>query len=178
MQFAPSLRLLSCLGEIRRSGTDVTLPVEAFHGLLRAVYAGQAFDPAWYRATYPDVATAIAEGKVPDELTHFIHFGYLENRRPRAFDVDPLWYEQTYQDVADAIRAGAVADARSHFNHSGYFEARAPDPTTAQVFAHLLEAAAAAAQARTEMLTPALDDAGSASSAARASRRPAQSARK
>jgi len=174
MQFAPSLRLLACLGEIKRSETEITLPVEAFHGLLRAVYAGEAFDPAWYRATYPDVATAIAEGKVPDEITHFIHFGYLENRRPRAFDVDTRWYEATYHDVAAAIRSGEVTDARTHFNNAGYFEARAPHAAAARSFAHLLEAAGAAPQARSAAPLASRTGAGS-SSPARTGRRSARS---
>jgi hypothetical protein len=172
MQFAPSFRLLSCLGEIRRSGTEITLPLEAFRGLLRAVYAGEAFDAAWYRTTYPDVATAIAEGKVPDEITHFIHFGYLENRRPRAFDVDSSWYEKTYHDVAGAVRSGAVADARTHFNNAGYFEARAPDAATANAFARLLEAAAATKRVA---LPPSVSD--GSSSAVSPARRPAPSTR-
>jgi hypothetical protein len=171
MQFAPSLRLLSCLGEIKRIGTEITLPLEALYGLLRAIYVGEAFDPVWYRTTYLDVAIAIADGKVPDEITHFIHFGYLENRRPRAFDVDAAWYEKTYHDVAAAIRSGAVADARTHFNNAGYFEARAPDAATARAFAHLLEAAAA--KARKVALPAPSTDAGSSSTAMRRTAQPA-----
>ncbi len=118
------------------------MPTEAFHALIRAAFAGAAFDAAWYRATYPDVERAIGQGQVPDELSHFAGFGYFENRKPRPFDVDAPWYEATYQDVGLAIRAGQVKDARSHFNTSGYFEPRAPNPQAAAAFADLLALAA------------------------------------
>jgi hypothetical protein len=138
MQYVPPLRLLAGLGDVERSETSVTLPLEAFQAVLRAAFAGSAFDPAWYRATYPDVATAIAEGIVPDEISHFVGYGYFEGRRPRSFDVDTRWYEDTYEDVAKAIRDGAISDARSHFNSNGYFEPRAPDAQSAAAYAAFL----------------------------------------
>ena len=142
MDYVPPLRVLRRIGDIRRSEDQVTMPAEAFHALIRAAFAGSAFDPAWYRATYPDVDQAIAEGHVADEMTHFACFGYFENRKPRSFDVDELWYETTYQDVAHAVRSGLVADARSHFNTNGYFEPRAPDAAAAAAFADLIALAA------------------------------------
>jgi hypothetical protein len=142
MDYVPPLRVLGRLGNVQRTDTVITLPLEGFHALLRAAYSGSAFDPAWYRATYPDVAQAIAEGQVPDELSHFLRFGYFEHRKPRNFDVDARWYEDTYRDVAQAIRSGQVADARSHFNTSGYFEPRAPSAIAAACYAGLLELAA------------------------------------
>jgi hypothetical protein len=138
MQYVPPLCLLSDAGEVSRSATTISLPLESFFALVRAAFAGPAFDADWYAATYPDVATAIAEGIVPDAVTHFVRFGYFEGRRPRAFDVDPRWYEDAYEDVAGAIRSGAVSDARSHFNANGYFEARAPTSEAASAFATLL----------------------------------------
>ncbi|GAB0119136.1 hypothetical protein [Acidisoma sp. 7E03] len=147
MTFVPSLRLLSSLGEVRQDDGEITLPIEAFRALLQAAFRGDAFDAAWYRSAYPDVADAIAAGDVPDPFTHFTRSGYLEHRRPRPFAVDRAWYEKTYQDVAKAVKMGAVTDAETHFNTAGYFEPRAPDPGTARAFAHLLEAAAARTQA-------------------------------
>jgi hypothetical protein len=138
MQYVPPLRLLSYVGEVDRSATTISLPLESFLALLRAAFAGPAFDADWYAATYPDVAIAIAAGIVPDALTHFVRFGYFEGRRPRAFDVDPTWYESAYEDVASAIRSGAVSDARAHFNVNGYFEARAPTSEAASAYATLL----------------------------------------
>jgi len=138
MQYVPPLRLLSDAGEVYRTETTISLPLESFFALVRAAFAGPAFDTEWYVATYPDVATAIAKGIVPDAVTHFVRFGYIEGRRPRSFDVDPRWYEVAYKDVASAIRSGAVSDAQSHFNANGYFEARAPTPEAASAFAALL----------------------------------------
>jgi hypothetical protein len=158
MQYVPPLRLLSDAGEIDRSATTISLPLESFLALVRAAFAGPAFDAEWYVATYPDVATAIATGIVPDAVTHFVRFGYFEGRRPRSFDVDPSWYEGAYEDVARAIRSGAVSDARAHFNANGYFEARAPTSEAASAYATLLmivtsrKAASAMPVARTKRL--------------------------
>jgi hypothetical protein len=142
MQYVPPLRLLSDVGDVDRSDTRITLPLECFYAILRAAFAGPAFDADWYIATYPDVATAIAEGIVPDAVTHFVRYGYFEDRRPRSFDVDVRWYEDAYEDVAGAIRSGSISDARSHFNANGYFEPRAPTAEAASAFATLLMVAA------------------------------------
>lgn len=58
MVFVPSLRLLACLGEVKQTETEITLPLEAFRDLIQAAFRGDAFDGAWYRA--PDPATAQA----------------------------------------------------------------------------------------------------------------------
>ena len=147
MQYVPPLRLLSDAAHVDHSRQQMTLPLESFYALLRAAFAGPAFDAEWYIATYPDVATAIADGIVPDAVTHFVRFGYFEDRRPRSFDVDSRFYEDAYEDVAGAIRSGAISDARSHFNANGYFEPRAPTAEAASAFATLLMAAAARAAA-------------------------------
>jgi hypothetical protein len=142
MQYVPPLRILSAAGDTVRSDRQITLPLESFYAILRAAFAGDAFDADWYIATYPDVATAIADGIVPDAVTHFVRFGYFENRRPRSFDVDARWYEDAYDDVAGAIRSGIISDARTHFNANGYFESRAPNAAAASAFATLLMIAA------------------------------------
>ena len=154
MQYVPPLRILADAGSVDRADNRITLPLESFYALLRAAFAGPAFDADWYIATYPDVATAIADGVVPDAVTHFVRFGYLENRRPRSFDVEVRWYEDAYQDVAGAVRSGAVSDARSHFNANGYFEARAPTAEAASAFATLLMTAAARSEAAGKAATP------------------------
>jgi hypothetical protein len=148
MQYVPPLRVLSDAGAVDRSDKQITLPLESFYAILRAAFEGPAFDANWYIATYPDVATAIADGIVPDAVTHFVRFGYFENRRPRSFDVDPHWYEDAYEDVAGAIRSGAVSDARAHFNANGYFEPRAPTGEAASAYATLLIVAASRAMTR------------------------------
>lgn len=141
MEYVPPLRVLSRLGTIHQTETDITLPLEALHALIRAAFTGSTFDAAWYRETYADVAAAIADGLVPDEISHFIRFGYFEGRRPREFTVDTAWYEANYADVAAAIRAGKVADATAHFNSNGYLEPRAPTPEAAEAYGPLLDAA-------------------------------------
>ncbi len=141
MQYVPPFHLLSFFGAVTRTDTGITVPLEAFQMLLRAMFAGEAFDAVWYRRAYPDVAAAIASGDVPDEITHFVRFGYFENRRPRSFDVDARWYEDTYRDVSLAIRSHVVPDARTHFNNAGYMELRAPTPEAGQAFAHFFESA-------------------------------------
>jgi hypothetical protein len=155
MQYVPPLRVLARLGSIKQTETEVTLPREAIHALLRAAFTGPAFDAAWYRKTYTDVAAAIAEGLVPDEISHFVRFGYFEGRRPRAFTVDTAWYEGSYADVAAAIRTGAVADAAAHFNSDGYLEPRAPTPEVAAVYGPLLDAANSLAAASLPERAPA-----------------------
>jgi hypothetical protein len=147
MQYVPPLRLLANAGDMDRSDKQITLSLEAFYAILRAAFAGPAFDADWYIATYPDVSTAITDGIVPDAVTHFVRFGYFEGRRPRSFDVDPPWYEDAYEDVAGAIRSGIISDARAHFNANGYFEPRAPTPEAASAFATLLMIAASRAKA-------------------------------
>ncbi|WP_419758866.1 hypothetical protein [Acidisoma sp.] len=153
MQYVPPLRILADAGSVERSDSRITLPLESFYAILRAAFEGPAFDPDWYLATYPDVATAIADGVVPDAVTHFVRFGYFENRRPRSFDIDVRWYEDAYQDVAGAIRSGSVSDARSHFNTNGYFEARAPTAEAASAFATLLMIAAARSETAVKSAT-------------------------
>ena len=152
MQYVPPLRILTESGNVDRSGNRIAMHLEAFYALLRAAFSGPAFDADWYIATYPDVATAIAEGIVPDAVTHFVRFGYFEERRPRSFDVDVRWYEDAYEDVAGAIRAGAVSDARSHFNANGYFERRAPTSESASSIATVLTSAAASSSAEAQPL--------------------------
>ncbi len=154
MQYVPPFRMLESVGEVACRENSLTLPLEAFYAILAAAFSGRAFDAVWYAATYPDVATAIADRIVTDEITHFVRFGYFEGRRPRPFDVDTGWYEETYQDVAQAIRSGAVSDARSHFDANGYFEARAPDPQSAAAFATILAIAAARMTAGTPPPAP------------------------
>lgn len=51
----------------------------------------EAFDPGWYRATYPDVRDC-------NTLAHYILIGAEEWRRPCAA-FDPRWYAGSYQDA-------------------------------------------------------------------------------
>ena len=58
-------------------------------------YASLLFDPDWYVAQYPDVASAGV-----DPVQHYMKAGYLEGRNPNPhFDSD--WYVSAYPDVAE-----------------------------------------------------------------------------
>jgi hypothetical protein len=54
------------------------------------------FDPAWYLATYPDIAEAGL-----DPLQHFLEFGGREGRDPGP-NFDSSWYLQIYADVSQS----------------------------------------------------------------------------
>ncbi|MFL5283107.1 MAG: glycosyltransferase [Rhodopila sp.] len=75
------------------------------------------FDPLWYAASYPDVASADI-----DPMLHFIRFGLAENRSPnRFFDCD--WYLRHYPDVQ-----AAGVHPLLHYLASGAAEMRNPHP--------------------------------------------------
>jgi GT2 family glycosyltransferase len=83
------------------------------------------FDPDWYRATYPDVAAAIAAGQWHSGLHH-----YLTNDTPTAFDPLPAFSEQDYlaryPDIAAAVEAGHWRNGYAHFLANGAAELRTP----------------------------------------------------
>ncbi len=78
---------------------------------------GTFFDAEWYRAEYPDVATAGI-----DPLDHFLNHGMAEARNPNAF-FDSAWYLEQYPDVA---RAGI--HPLLHYMQHGASELRNPHP--------------------------------------------------
>ena len=43
-----------------------------------------AWDAEWYVRRYPDIAEAIAQGRLDGPLIHDLHFGYREGRFPSA----------------------------------------------------------------------------------------------
>jgi hypothetical protein len=142
--YFPPIAVLSRIPGTEVCESTITIPRWVMEGFLRSIFSGEAFDAVWYRETHPDVATAIQDGTVADELTHFVRYGYYEGRRPRNFEVDSRWYEDTYVDVAQAIRAGGIPDAQKHFNDNGYGEPRAPTEAAAGTYGDILRAAAAA----------------------------------
>jgi hypothetical protein len=97
---------------------------------LRAVIGlllrGVEVDEAWYLATYPDIAEAIAAGVVTSAKAHFIENGYFEGRMPFPLEVDEEWYCGVYPDIAVAIARGDFESASSHFREFGYPEGRLP----------------------------------------------------
>ncbi|CAA2160597.1 GDP-mannose-dependent alpha-(1-2)-phosphatidylinositol mannosyltransferase [Methylobacterium brachiatum] len=85
-------------------------------------------DPAWYLATYPDVAAA---GVDPAE--HYALAGHSEGRYANAAaaaryarlqEVDPDWYIARYPDVMES-----GVDPAEHYAVRGHAEGRLPNPT-------------------------------------------------
>lgn len=113
--------LVSVQGQLK-----VDLRYEDFLDVVRRLLQGVAVDEAFYRATYPDVAEAIAAGLYRNARAHFVANGYLEGRQPFAMAVDEAWYLATYPDVVEGIEDGAFKSAQDHFTRHGYEEGRRP----------------------------------------------------
>lgn len=81
------------------------------------------FNADWYLAQYPDVAAAVAQGRMTAE-EHFQLYGNTEGRAP-----GPLFNPQDYlaanPDVAEAVAAGLLT-AYDHFTQFGAGEGRSP----------------------------------------------------
>ena len=84
------------------------------------------FDEEWYLSAYPDVAVALSKNPTMDARTHYIKFGYFENRRPYEIKVDDAWYRANYKDVEQAVAEKSFASAQDHFDQVGYLEGRLP----------------------------------------------------
>ncbi|HST74732.1 MAG TPA: glycosyltransferase [Acetobacteraceae bacterium] len=122
-----------------RAGLDADAAREcealgAFRHFLSRLDAGAGenwvsdyFDPDFYRARYPEVATAIAAGEWRAAIEH-----YLRNPTPTRFD--PLaWFSEEfylarYPDIAVAVAAGRLRNGYWHFLTDGAGEMRAPHP--------------------------------------------------
>jgi hypothetical protein len=66
------------------------------------------FDETFYRLAYPDIATAIDAGHLPDGRHHYEHFGFAEGRE--AFFIDKSWYCRTYPIAAIELSQGEYDD--------------------------------------------------------------------
>lgn len=76
-----------------------------------------AFDEPYYRATYPDIAEAIAAGALPSGRYHFEQCGFAEGRA--AFALDRAWYCRTYPAAAWEIAQGDFCDPEHHWLEMG-----------------------------------------------------------
>ena len=85
-----------------------------------------AFDAEFYRRTYPDTA-----GGRLDPLTHFIRFGWRENRNPSAH-FDTPFYRSTNSDLGET-------NPLEHFVLVGEKEGRRPRPSQKYLYTHELE---------------------------------------
>ncbi len=108
-------------------GELVIMSGDLFRMFLAVLAQSAGFDPAWYREQHPDVAEAIRQGEISDEIGHFVTFGYQEGRAASRMTVDEDWYRDAYPDVDDAIFEGTRDSAEDHYNDTGYFEGRVPD---------------------------------------------------
>ena len=77
----------------------------------------QMFDESFYRASYPDIAAAIAEGHWPDGSSHYATTGYTEGRT--GFALDRAWYCRRYPIAAIEIAEGQFHDADQHWLELG-----------------------------------------------------------
>lgn len=94
--------------------------------LLRPVLVTLRFDAAFYRRQYPDLAAAEAAGTIADLHTHYLEFGYFEDRLPCFVEVDAAFYGREYPDVAAGILDRTVRSAQWHFETFGFREGRSP----------------------------------------------------
>src|SRR5262249_14491600 len=73
---------------------SVTWPV--FWAAYDAAPADVTVDEDWYLSQYPDVRTAIQNGRFKSALDHYRAYGYYEKRFPKKPVVDETWYLRTY----------------------------------------------------------------------------------
>ena len=118
------------IGRERLLGNSkVAVDARLVRALIQSAVAHSPFDPAFYRATYPDIEQAYAAGKIPDLHRHFIETGYFEGRCGAAPVFDEAFYVLTYRDVARALKQGDIASAQEHYIRSGAAEGRNPSPS-------------------------------------------------
>jgi hypothetical protein len=85
-------------------------------------------DEIWYVNQYPDVISAIKDGKIADAAEHYAMHGYYEHRMPYKIEVDEQWYLSQYEDITKAVEAGIFSSGQVHFDECGYREGRMPVP--------------------------------------------------
>jgi hypothetical protein len=73
----------------------------------------RAFDAEGYCQRYPDIAQAVAEGKLRDPWEHYDRRGRAEGRTLCIFD--EAFYLRSYPGVAEAIAAGLAETALQHY---------------------------------------------------------------
>jgi hypothetical protein len=102
----------------------LTIPTQFLRFLISELLKHVPVDEDFYRKRYPDVAEAVAKGKLPSCRDHFVYTGYYEGRVPAPEAVDEAWYLSAYPDVAEAVRKGRVGSASEHYLETGQFEGR------------------------------------------------------
>jgi hypothetical protein len=84
------------------------------------------FDEKYYRTANKDLREAEEAGRLKDLYSHYINFGYFENRLPCAVEVDGTFYARSYPDVAVAVLENRVPSCQNHFETTGFAEGRLP----------------------------------------------------
>jgi hypothetical protein len=118
---APGTHTVALYAE-RADGTEILLASKAI-----TLQSPPLFDEAWYLAHNPDVAAAVASGKIASGWAHFIQRGQYENRSPSAY-FDANYYLVHNPDVAAAVASHRIASAWAHFIKAGIYEGRAASP--------------------------------------------------
>ena len=115
------------LGKILDLSLDLaTLNRSYLTALLRPQIEKIHFDEAYYREKNPDLRDAEARGDIFDLHSHYLSFGFFENRLPCAVEVDGLFYARAYPDVAVALLESRTPSFQFHFETSGFVEGRMP----------------------------------------------------
>ena len=97
--------------------------------MLQALAGAQPFDEGFYRATYPDIAAAVDEGKISDLHQHYIVSGYFEGRFGAPPQVDEAFYTTQYPDIEQAVQRGDSPSGNDHYMSNGAAEGRVPRAT-------------------------------------------------
>ena len=108
-----------------RPGNKVSIPAGLFKSLFATYLRDGFFDERWYLETYPDVSSAIKDGRIANAFEHYTTTGYYEGRSPGPCYVDRKWYEEYYKDVREALESGQITDSADHYYLNGYAEGRA-----------------------------------------------------
>jgi hypothetical protein len=107
----------------------LTLDRQGFVTILTEMLQAVPFDEQWYLDRYPDVADAIASGKLASAREHYVRFGYFEGRLPGLNGFDAEAYCSIYPDLEHIlVEPRSDSRAKAHFVEYGYREGRfAPD---------------------------------------------------
>jgi hypothetical protein len=130
-EFLPHIDLMLHAMRINRerlnSRSKIAIDAKLLRLLIQSAVAHQPFDAEFYARTYPDIAEAVAGGKIPDLHRHFVETGFFEGRVGAPPPVDEPYYVGTYPDVATAIQRGDMPSATEHYIRSGASEGRVPN---------------------------------------------------
>ncbi len=109
------------------SRSKIAVDARLLRTLLQNIVVHLPFSAEFYETTYPDIAEAVASGKIPDLHRHFVETGYFEGRIGAPPPVDETYYSNLYKDVAQAAARGDVTSGAEHYQRSGASEGRIPN---------------------------------------------------